>query len=69
MPSAPPAPRGGRHIAFWLHREICLRANGLPPTKLHLIADHLDGESLNNRRSNFRWATRSQNNRNLNGIA
>lgn len=61
--------KGGRHIAYWLHREICLRANGLPPSQKHLISDHLDGDSLNNCRLNLRWATRSENNRNLNGVA
>lgn len=60
---------GGRHISIWLHKEICQLEHGLPPTKEHLIADHLDGNSLVNRRHNFRWATVSQNNRNLGGVA
>ncbi len=69
MPTGRRAPWGGRHVSIWLHREICLRAHGLPPSRHHLIADHLDGESLNDRRANLRWATLSTNNRNLNGLA
>ncbi len=59
----------GRHVAYFLHKEICLRAHGLPPSKDHLIGDHLDGDSLNCRRLNLAWATSSQNRRNLHGIA
>lgn len=59
----------GRHVAYFLHKEICLRAHGLPPTKEHLIGDHLDGDSLNNRRRNLEWATHSQNCSNRGGVS
>lgn len=58
-----------RHVAVFLHKLICLRANGLPPSTDHLIGDHQDGDSLNNRRVNLEWSTRSQNCLNRNGIA
>ena len=58
----------GRHVAYFLHKEICLRAHGLPPSREHLIGDHLDGQSLNDRRANLRWATHSENRRNLGGM-
>ena len=48
----------------YLHIEICRRACGEMPTRLRCIADHLDGDTLNNRRFNFRWATKRENNRN-----
>jgi hypothetical protein len=60
---------GDRHVAYFLHKEICLRAHGLPPTRDHIIGDHQDGQSLNNRRLNLAWATRSQNRLNRDGIA
>lgn len=60
---------GGRHVNRWLHKEVLLRAMGLPPSRDHVIGDHLDGQSLNDRRPNLRWATVSQNNRNIGGIA
>lgn len=49
---------------IYLHIEICKRACGEMPTRSRSIADHLDGDSLNNTRANFRWATKRENNRN-----
>ena len=58
----------GKHVAYFLHKEICFRAHGLPPTKYHIIGDHQDGQSLNNRRSNLEWATSSDNRKNRHGL-
>lgn len=54
----------GQPRSLWLHREICLRAYGPPPDLWHTITDHRDGDSLNCRRANLRWATPSMNARN-----
>jgi len=53
----------------YLHIEILTRAAGTPPTARQIIADHLDGDSLNNRRCNLDWRTKRQNNQNRFGRA
>lgn len=56
-----------KRSTIYLHKEICRRAHGDPPTKHATIADHKDGQSQNCRRRNLRWATPSENRRNING--
>lgn len=46
-------PEKKRRVVY-MHREIAQTPSGLD-------TDHIDGNALNNRRSNLRWATRSQN--------
>lgn len=63
----------GRKLSIFLHKEICLRAFGMPPSPSHIIADHCNGDSLDCRRETFygpqlRWATPSENRQNYNGI-
>ena len=54
--------------SLYLHVEILKRHRGAPPAGRPLC-DHLDGDSLNNRLDNLRWASFSENSRNLFGKA
>src|SRR5262249_2950133 len=59
--------RGGGSTRIYLHKEVLLRAEGAPPTPKHNIGDHKNGNSLDNRRANLRWATSGMNARNRYG--
>ena len=43
----------------WLHTAIMERVE--PPPRPGLIVDHIDRDTMNNTRENFRWVTASQN--------
>lgn len=47
----------GKHWTIWLHRVI----NKTPP---HLFTDHINGQKLDNRRSNLRTVNKAQNSTN-----
>jgi hypothetical protein len=61
--------RAGPQTKLFLHKEILVRAGVKPPSEKHTIGDHLDGDSLNCRRENLRWATHSENSLNKHGAA
>lgn len=58
----------GRHVGIYLHKEILLRHAGPPPSEDHIVGDHMDGDTLNCRWQNLRWATPSQNQENRHGF-
>lgn len=47
---------------LYLHRTILERAVG--PAPFGHVGDHINGDTLDNRRCNLRWASKSQNARN-----
>jgi hypothetical protein len=51
----------GNRSGLYLHRAIMLRVCS-PPSPSHVV-DHLNGNGLDNRRENLRWATVSENTR------
>lgn len=60
--------RGGRiNRTLFLHKLVCWRAYGPPPTPLHTIGDHTTGNTWDCRREKLRWATRSENRMNIDG--
>ncbi len=58
---------GGPQTRIYMHKAILERTGLLPPSPLHVLGDHEDGNSLNNRRDNLRWATTGMNRANIRG--
>lgn len=52
---------------LFLHSAIMKRTGILPPSPEHCIVDHRNGNGLDCRRNNLRWATHTMNARNING--
>jgi len=47
-------PQTGVNIRLYMHRLVCAAAHGPPPSPKH-VADHRNGNGLDNRASNLVW--------------
>lgn len=52
---------------LFLHQAVMELKGDKPQTPDHCIIDHRNGNSMDCRKSNIRWVTRSQNNQNIRG--
>lgn len=55
---------GAARSTVYLHREIMLRASPRGDCGEGIFVDHINGQSLDNRRVNLRWATKAENDAN-----
>jgi hypothetical protein len=57
----------GRSVSIYLHVQVMLRTGIARPDWPTVMVDHRDGDSMNCRRGNLRWATPKMNRANLYG--
>ncbi len=63
--NAEPVDGKRKQAKVYLHKEILKRSGKKRRSRLYTIGDHKDGDSLNNRRGNLRWATPKMNRKNI----
>jgi len=51
---------GAVYANVWIHQAVCRAFHGPRPSGLYEVA-HIDGDKLNNKAENLRWATKKEN--------